>query len=93
MSHKSKKSAKTKYSTRKPKQETAPKPRLIDAISTAVPSALLFIGLIMLSVASPYGEYLIGAGVVLQLAFLIFRVPKLFNQNTPSQPQSHTKEL
>jgi len=86
------KSSKTKNNARKPKQETAQKPRLIDAVSTAVPSALLFIGLIMLSIANPYGEYLIGAGVVLQLAFLIFRVPKLFNQNTSSQPQSDTKE-
>ncbi len=87
------KTSKTKNNTRKLKKETAQKPRLIDAVSTAVPSALLFIGLIMLSVANPYGEYLIGVGVVLQLAFLIFRVPKLFNQTTPSQPQSNTKDM
>lgn len=59
--------------------------RLIDAISSAVPSALLFIGLIMISVASPYGEYFVAVGVVLQLLFLVFRVPKLFSDSTSKE--------
>lgn len=72
--------------------ETENRTRLIDAISTAAPSALLFIGLIMLAVANPYGEYLIGIGVVLQLVFLVFRVPKLFSQDESIQTKSNLKK-
>lgn len=72
--------------------ETENRTRLIDAISTAAPSALLFIGLIMLAVANPYGEYLIGIGVVLQLVFLVFRVPKLFSQDESIQSKSNLKK-
>jgi hypothetical protein len=65
--------------------EEEKKVRLIDSISTALPSAILFIGLIMLAVANPYGDYFIGVGVIMQVVFLVFRVPKLFSSMESAQ--------
>lgn len=52
--------------------------RLADRISVSLPSAVMFIGLMLMAMAQPAGEYLLGAGVALQLALLAFKVPKLF---------------
>lgn len=52
--------------------------RFIDRVMTSLPSAMIFIGLMFLAMADARGNYLIGAGVVAQVLFLVLRVPGLF---------------
>lgn len=71
----------TKQTVSKAAGEGTPKSKgtIYDALILFLASALILAGLIMIIMGDARSDYVIGAGIVIQVLYMVVRAPRLFN--------------